>query len=55
MLHTDKNCKSLILNSLIYLSTKISNEDCLDETTIPVDTILNFITLLLGKGFGTLA
>jgi len=29
---------------LFYLQTKTSNKNCLDETKIPVDTILYFIT-----------
>jgi len=39
-LQTDKNCKTFNPNLLYRKLTKISNEYCLDETTISVDTIL---------------
>jgi len=54
-LQTNKIAISKLSTLLFYRQTKISNENCLEETTIHVDTIFYFITLLLGKRFGTLA
>jgi len=40
LLQTDKNCKSFYPYLLYRQLIKLSNENCLDETTIYVDTIL---------------